>query len=291
MALASLALVVLAALIHATWNLLAKRAAAVGPTFVLASNLVSCAAYAPWVLWLVSRGALTWTREVTAAILASGLVHLAYSLVLQRGYQVADFSVVYPVARGSGPMLSSLAAVLLIDEAMGPLRLAGLAAIVAGIGLIATRGDLRAFHRPAAQAGVRWGAATGGLIAGYTVVDAWAVKMLGVAPVILDWFSNLLRIVLLAPLVARDPGRARARMRGHWPLAIGVGLLSPLSYILVLGALSLGAPVSVVAPMREMSMMVGALMGMLVLNEEVGAVRLLGCAIMIGGVVLLGASA
>ena len=73
MPLASMALVVLAALIHASWNLLAKRAAAVGPAFVLASNLVSCVAYAPWVLWLLARGAVAWSLPALAAILASAI--------------------------------------------------------------------------------------------------------------------------------------------------------------------------------------------------------------------------
>ncbi len=291
MTLATALLVVLAALIHATWNLFAKRAAHAGPSFVFACNLVGAVAYAPWVAWLLARGAVGWSRPMAAAIVLSGLIHLGYALALQRGYQVADFSVVYPVARGSGPLMSSLAAVLLLGEAMTPLRLAGLLAIVCGIGLIATHGDLRGFRRPEARTGVRWGATTGGLIAAYTVVDAWAVKVLGLAPVVLDWASNLLRFLLLLPVVARDPARALGRMRGHWWRALGVGVLAPFSYILVLGALALGAPVSVVAPMREMSMMLGALMGLLFLGERVGAVRLLGCAVMLAGVVLLGASA
>jgi len=290
MTLATILLVVLAALIHATWNLLAKRAALVGPAFVFAYNLVACIAYAPWLVWILAHGRVAWTRHAVAAIVASGVVHLAYSLVLQRGYQVADFTVVYPVARGSGPMLASLAAVLLMGEAVTPLRLAGLLAIVAGILLISTRGDVRAFARPGGQAGVRWGAATGGLIASYTVIDAFAVKALGVPPVVLDWFGNFQRFFFLVPFVARDPRRALARMRGHWHLAVGVGLLAPLSYILVLGALSLGAPVTIVAPMREMSMMAAAIMGMLFLREEVGPARLLGCAVLVGGVILLGAS-
>ncbi|MGC9449339.1 EamA family transporter [Cereibacter johrii] len=79
-------------------------------------------------------------------------------------------------------------------------------------------------------------------------------------------------------------------MRGHWGAAIGVGLLSPLSYILVLAALTDGAPLSLVAPMREMSMMVGALMGMLILREAVGRWRLLGCGVLIAGVILLSSS-
>jgi drug/metabolite transporter (DMT)-like permease len=290
MSFAPIVLVVLAAFIHATWNLLSKQAAAAGPTFVFAYNLVACVAYAPWVAWLLAQGSLSFSLPVAGCILFSGLIHLAYSLCLQRGYQVADLSVVYPVARGIGPMLSSFGAFLLLGEAPSLQRLLGLAAVVIGIGLISTRGDLAAFRKPGGQAGVRWGAATGSLIATYTVVDAYGVKTLGVQPVILDWFSNLLRFVLLAPVVLRDRGRARESMQGRWLLAIGVGLLSPLSYILVLAALDMGAPLSVVAPTREMSMMIGALFGMVILREAVGVWRLAGCLVLIAGVVLLGSA-
>nr|WP_255616751.1 DMT family transporter [Microvirga puerhi] len=280
-------LVILASFIHASWNLLVKKAASVGPVFVFASNLIGCVAYAPWVLYLLAQGSIVWTREGIVFVLLSGLIHLAYSLCLQRGYQVADLSVVYPVARGTGPMLSSIGVILILGEAPSRQGLAGLALVVIGIGLIATRGDLSAFRRPGGQAGVRWGTVTGGLIASYTVIDAYAVKALGIAPVVLDWFSNLLRIFLLVPLIATNPQGALARMRGYWWIAVGVGLLSPLSYILVLTALTAGAPLSLVAPMREMSMMVGALMGMLILREVVGPWRLAGCGVLIAGVILL----
>lgn len=290
MTLTSILLVVLASFFHATWNLLAKRAAAVGPTFVFAYNLVACVAYAPWVFWLLAQGAVAWSWASAAVVLLSGVIHLGYSLCLQRGYQLADLSVVYPVARGTGPMLATLGAILILGEAPTVLTLLGLVAVIAGIGLIATQGDLAAFRRPGGRAGVKWGTATGGLIAAYTVVDAYGVKVLGVAPVVLDWFANLARFALLAPIVLAHPRRALAGMRGYWPLAVGVGLLSPLSYILVLAALDTGAPLSVVAPMREMSMMVGALLGMVVLKETVGRWRLVGCAVLVVGVVLLSAS-
>ncbi len=290
MTLASLLLVILASLIHASWNLLAKRAASVGPVFVFAYNLVACAAYAPWVLYLLADGAISWTWQGGAFVLLSGLIHHAYSLCLQRGYQVADLSVVYPVPRGTGPMLSTFAAVLLLGEPLTGLGLTGLALIVVGIGLIATRGDLSAFRRPGGKAGIGWGTATGGLIASYTVVDAHAVKALGIAPVVLAWFSNLLRFSLLLPLMAANPCRALERMRGFWWIAVGVGLLSPLSYILILAALQTGASLVLVAPMREMSMMVGALMGMLILKETVGPWRLAGCGVLIAGVIVLAAA-
>ena len=287
MTLGALALVVLASFIHAGWNLLAKRAAPAGPVFVLAYSLIACIAYAPWVLYLLAQGRIGWTGLGIGFLLLSGLIHLAYNLCLQRGYQLADLSVVYPVARGTGPMLSSIGAFLILGETPTAGGLLGLGLVVAGIGLIATQGRLAAFTRPGGQAGIRWGTATGGLIASYTVVDAYAVKVLGIAPVVLDWFSNLLRVGLLMPLVIANPRRAAGAMRGYWGLALGVGLLSPLSYILVLAALSAGAPLSLVAPMREMSMMLGALMGMLILREAVGPWRLVGCAVLIAGVILL----
>lgn len=136
---------------------------------------------------------------------------------------------VYPVARGTGPMLSPVCAILIVGEVPTATGVAGLALVVAGILLVATEGRLAAFARPGGQAGVRSGLATGGLIAGHTVVDAYAVKSLGIAPVVLDWVSNLLRFFLLLPFVLANPRRAAAAMCGHWGTAVGVGLLSPLS--------------------------------------------------------------
>jgi multidrug transporter EmrE-like cation transporter len=216
MSLAPLALVVFSAFIHASWNLMSKRAAAAGPTFVFAYNLFACAAYAPWVLWLLAHHKIAWSWSAAGCVVLSALIHLAYSLCLQRGYQVADLSVVYPVARGTGPALSSVGAFILLGETPTQLRLIGLFAVVIGIGLISTQGELVAFRKPGVEAGVRWGIATGGLIANYTVIDAYGVKALGVVPVVLDWFANLLRFFLLAPVVASNPARAREMMRGKW---------------------------------------------------------------------------
>ena len=283
----ALLLIVLAAFIHATWNLLAKRAAHGGPTFVFVYSTISTLAYLPWAAWLVMDGAVDINVPVIVCVLLSGVLHLAYSLFLQRGYQVADLSVVYPIARGTGPLLSTLGAFLLLGESPSTYGIFGLFAIVSGIVLISTQGDLAKFKQPEARVGVRWGTITGSAISGYTVVDAYGVKLLGIHPVILDWCSNAVRVVTLLPWVMNNRHQLRERMKNHWLLAVAVGLLSPLSYILVLLALKIGAPLSLTAPAREMSMMVGALMGMFILREKVGPGRLLGCAILIAGVVLL----
>lgn len=290
MPLGSLLLVLLAAACHATWNYSAKRAARVGTPFLFWSGFLAMALYAPWAAWVVATGRIEWSNPVLLAILASGAIHTLYSFALQHGYRVADLSVVYPIARGTGPLLASLLAFAWLGEQPGLLRLAGLLAVVSGILLIATDGRFAAFARPGALAGLRWGAITGTLIAAYTLVDGYGVKRLGVAPVLFDWCANALRVAMLLPAVAGDLPGSLAAMRGHWRDAWAVGVLSPLGYILVLAALQWGAPISVVAPTREVSMMLVALIGMVLLREPVGRARLGGCAAMVTGVVLLGLS-
>lgn len=285
-----LALVVLAALIHASWNLLAKRSASAGPAFVFFSSAAASAIYLPWMAWELLAGAMAWRLPIVGCIVVSGALHLAYSLCLQRGYQVAELSVVYPVARGSGPLLASIGAFVLLGEPVTIAGIAGLVAVVAGILMISTDGRLSRFGQPDALRGVRWGAATGSLIACYTVVDGYGVKLLGIHPVVLDWFGIVTRQLMMLPWLLRNRREALRQMQGHWGRAIAVGALSPLSYILVLQALRLGAPLSVVAPVREMSMMVAALFGIVILGERAGPWRIAGCAVLIGGVLLLARS-
>jgi drug/metabolite transporter (DMT)-like permease len=286
----ALLLVILAAVCHATWNLAAKRAAHVGGVFLFWTTLLSSLVFAPWALWIVLQDGFVWSWIMAGAMVASGFLHLAYSHALQSGYRKADLSVVYPIARGTGPLLSSLGAFVLLAEVPGPLRLLGLAGVVGGILLIATDGRLSTFTRPGAMAGLRWGLLTGSLIATYTLVDGAAVKLLLLSPVLLDWGANVVRTLLLTPHVLRDRQGSIAVMQGHWVSAWTVAVLAPFGYILVLLAMQQGAPLSVVAPMREMSMMLVALLGMVLLREPVGRARLAGCALMVAGVVLLARS-
>ena len=93
MPLFSLTLVVLAAFIHATWNLLSKRAAAAGSAFVFVYSFTACIIHLPWVIWVLTHHGQSWSLSAAGCILLSAAIHLAYSLCLQRGYQLADLSV------------------------------------------------------------------------------------------------------------------------------------------------------------------------------------------------------
>ncbi|NYT60974.1 EamA family transporter [Alcaligenaceae bacterium] len=287
MTLQTFLLVVIAAGLHATWNLISKRAASAGTSFVFSYRLLSVVVYAPWVVYILWNDGMAWSWPVVLFISLSSALHLGYSICLMRGYKLADLSVVYPIARGTGPLLASAGAFLWLAEAPSTLGVLGICSVVAGILLIATQGNWRQFAHPQAWVGVRWGLLIGLFIAAYSLTDAYSVKVLLVAPVMLDWLSALGGTLLLAPSTWMRRTHMVQQMRGKWGLALAVGVLSPLAYILVLYALQNGANVSVVAPLREMSMMMATFAGFFILKEKVSPVRWLGCFVIIAGVILL----
>lgn len=281
----ALLLVVCGALLHAVWNLSAKRAGG-GVAFVWAFNFVSVVVTAPLAAWQwlalpQALGGAAWL-----AIGVSAVVHIAYNLVLLQGYRLGEFSVVYPVARGSGPMFAVLGALLWFGEMPSALGWAGIVAVLAGLFLIG--GVVRAVvAAPGLLPGIRWGLLTGVCIAGYTLVDAWAVKALAV-PVVLYYCLGLaVRTVFLTPQVLAGRAALRAEWQRNRTHILSIGVLSPAAYLLVLTAMTL-APVSYVAPVREVSMLVGVVIGARVLREAVSPVRLAGAGLMVLGVVLLG---
>jgi drug/metabolite transporter (DMT)-like permease len=287
MSLTALALVLLAAVLHAVWNIAAKRAGG-DSRFALVSALWVVLLWAPVALWFGWQELPRWGWPQWAAVAASAAVHLLYFNTLLRGYREADLTVVYPVARGSAPLVTVVVAVLLLGESLTFLALAGVAGVCTGVFLIAGGPGLwRKVHDPTerarVQAGLRWGALTGLLIAGYSVIDGYAVKVLLVGPVLLDYICNLLRVPMLLPLALRDRPAFMHALRTQWKPALVVGVLGPAAYVMVLYALTL-APLSRVAPAREVSMLVAALLGGHLLGEGDRALRLAGAACIALGV-------
>jgi drug/metabolite transporter (DMT)-like permease len=278
---AALALVLGSAVLHAAWNLLAKGARG-GAAFVWLGGLAAALIYTPvalgWALW---RGG-----EVSAAGVAfmagSGAIHSGYFLALQRGYATGDLSLVYPLARGTGPLLSVIAAVALLGERPGIAALAGAALIVLGVLSLAS-----GLRRGRVGAATAYALLTGALIASYTLWDAHAVTTLGQSPLLYYWGSEVARAALLAPVGLRDPGAVRTAWQADRLAVLGVAVLSPLAYVLVLVALTL-APVSLVAPAREASIVIGALLGASVLGEGHVRRRALAAVVILAGIALLG---
>ncbi|MBP2474130.1 drug/metabolite transporter (DMT)-like permease [Crossiella equi] len=282
MSIAALSLVLAAAFAHAAWNFFAKRAGDGGVAFVFLYAVGSTVLYLPLAVGVVIVDGVDLGWSGLVAILVSAVLHLVYFLLLQRGYAVGDLSVVYPLARGTGPLVAVLAGVIFLGERPGLLGLLGALTVVAGvfvIGLGSARGGQ-------ALPAVAYGLVTGVVIAGYTLWDARAVTVLAISPLLLDWGNNLARVVLVTPYAVRHRETVARAWRAHRREVLWVAVLSPLGYILVLFAMRL-APVSLVAPARELSIVVGTVAGWRLLGEAQPVRRLLGAVVVLGGVVLL----
>jgi drug/metabolite transporter (DMT)-like permease len=279
----ALGLVLLAAVTHASWNLSAKYAAQ-SRHFVWLFSAGSVLVYGPVVAAVLYVERPVFELRHWLSLAATSVLHLSYSISLQSGYRHSDLSVVYPIARGTGPLLSFVAAVLLLGETPTTQSIVGLVLIVGGIVLVA--GLVGHKHRRAPGVGVMYGLLTGAFIAAYTVNDGWAVKVLLISPFLVDFTGNLFRMVVLAPRAWRDRDRLRLEARVFRKPVIVVSVLGPLGYILVLFAMRL-APVSHVAPARELSTLVGAWFGSRLLREDAGPWRVAGAALIVAGVVCL----
>ena len=278
-----LALVIAAAVAHASWNLLAKPAEG-GAAFVWLCAVAGTLLYLPVlaVALVTDPGSLGWTA--LALMGGSGVLHALYFVLLQRAYGTGDLSVVYPLARGTGPLLSATAAIAFLGERPSLLALAGGALIVAAVFSLISRSEGRG---PAdAGHGMLFAVLTGAATAGYTLWDKHAVGVAGLSPIVYYWGTNLANAGLLTPVALRhrnELGQAWTVSRAR---AVGVGLLSPLAYVLILYALA-RAPVSYVAPARESSIVVGTLLGIFVLHEQGRRRRLAAAAAILIGVVIL----
>lgn len=291
MPLSALALVVLAGLIHASWNIAAKKAGG-DVRFVAFTSVVLMVFWAPVGLWVGWQQVPLWGWSEWTLVSASALLHVTYFIVLLRGYRRADLTVVYPLARGSGPLLSSMVAIFFLGEQMSSPGLIGILGVVSGVFLIAGGPGLwQAAHDPHQQARVRtgifYGAVTGLFIASYTVVDGYAVKVALMSPILVDYFGNLVRLVFLAPTLLRDPVQVAALWRQQRTYALIVGIFSPVSYVLVMYAMQV-APLSHVAPAREVSMLFAALLGGHLLGEKDRGPRIAGAVLIAAGVMALG---
>ncbi|HEY2639543.1 MAG TPA: DMT family transporter [Streptosporangiaceae bacterium] len=284
MSTAALALVLLAAVVHASWNLLSKQAASTGAaSFIWLLAAAASCLYAP-VVAIVAVISPPHLMAVNWLFLAgTGVLQAGYFLFLQFSYRLGDLSVVYPIGRGTGALLSALAGVLVLGERPGPVAVAGICLIIGGIiaiGLPAGRRHSSELPRPAKA--VTFALATGVFIASYTVWDKYAVGPLHTPPMLQGYAAFPVMVVVFAPVALRDRKLAEV-WRANRPQILGAAVLAPLAYVLVLVALSF-SPVSSVAPTREVSVLFGVLLGRTLLGEAGFLRKVIGAAAIVAGI-------
>ena len=283
MTLFALGLVLASAVAHATWNLFAKRAGGGIPFLWLALTL-SVPIYAPIAIAVLIVTGVSAGPVAIAWMLVNASLNVAYFVFLQRGYRHGDLSIVYPLARGTGPVLATVGAILIFGERPTALALAG--AVSIALGVVVLTGDPRKVRQRGAGRAVGYALLTGLTIAAYTLWDKRGVSGLLIPPIVYEWGSNVWRVLILTPLALPRWTEVRAEWAANRTPAIAVAILSPLAYMLVLTALAV-SPVSYVAPAREIGILFGVVLGARSLAEADPARRSIAAVLMVGGVIAL----
>ncbi|MGO4678513.1 EamA family transporter [Microbacterium sp. 2MCAF23] len=294
MSLLAFVLVFSAAVAHASWNVLAHGVSRAGYPFLWWGAVSST------LVWL---GAVPLTGGIgtgdlggfVRGVLVSSVLHVAYMVVLQHGYRVGNLSTVYATARGTGPFLSVIIAMVLFGERPAPIALVGVAVVIAGIvaiGFVDRAGSADfensgvRLARRRIDPGLLFGLLTGVAIAVYTIWDAFVVRSLALNPVTFMVGTTLVQIPFYTVAVRGRWAALAAFGRREWRRILAFGILSPLSYILVLHAIRI-APVALVAPLREVSVVLVSLFGAFVLREGRPGWRVGASAVVVAGIALL----
>jgi len=286
-------LVVGSAVLHVAWNVRLKSAgdtllaAAIG--LVAGGLLIVPIGIAVW--WL--GGAVPLPADGVALGLVSGLIEAVYFYLLAEAYRRGDLSVVYPIARGTAPLILVVVGVGLLGERLGTAGWIGVTCLLAGFlalqrPWLALRAAMTGRRRPGPTGPIAFAVATGVAIAAYSTVDRVGTRLIDPVPyAAILWFSGSIVLATVVVLAGRARGwRDAAVVR---PAAVG-GILTLVAYLLVLYALSV-APLTAVAPLRESATVVAAAWGAVRMGEAVtrgdAARRIVASAVIVAGAVLL----
>ncbi len=275
---AALAIVLTAALLHASWNAVLKKGTDRFRTMAV-MKIATMVIAIPAIFFVPTPAA----AAAWPALALSAAIHFAYDLSLLRAYAHGDFSQVYPIARGSSPLLVTLGAAAVVGEWPDPGAFAGIILVSFGILMLA-----KGWSQGASSAGIAAAITTGVLIAAYTVVDgvggrasgdamsyaAWLFLLEGPPIPIIYWLARpeSARLIRLDPVTLRE---------------LGGGFVSVIAYGGVIYAATI-APMSEVSALRETSVVFAALLGRMFLAERLPAARVASCLAVAAGAIILG---
>lgn len=281
----SITIITIAAAIHAYWNMLAKRAIDV-KLFAWLSCTTASIVYAPLALYVLSSQQHSFSPTIYGALFIMILVHFLGFTFILKGYKYGDYSIMYPVTRGTGPLIATLSAIVFLGERPSLLSLGGISLIVVGIFILS---GSKALKSTKALKPIAFGIMTGCLVAAATVWSKFCVSNLGIHFVLVDYVSSLGLAFILTPYVLskrQELADEWNKNKFHAPL---VGILRTLAFMSVLFVLTT-TPVYYVAPLREMSILFAAIIGAKLLKEGQIRRRLAAACVMFGGLVSLSIS-
>jgi drug/metabolite transporter (DMT)-like permease len=272
------AAVLFAAACHAGWNAAIK----IGSDTLSTTALIAIGAGIVGVALLPFVGA-----PLAAAwswVAASVVIHLFYFIGLSEGYRVGDLGQVYPLARGTAPLMTATLSVPLVGEALGPLGWGGIFALASGVLLLSVRGG-PALARFDAHA-IGFALFTAITICAYSIVDGIGARLAGSAGAYTACLFIGNGVVLAAYAVARLRGKVFAAMAPHWATGLVGGGLQFVSYGIAIWAMTV-APIAIVAALRETSVLFGAVLAVVFLKEPLRPIRIAAAVMVMSGLLMI----
>jgi len=267
----AVALALGAAVLHAVWNMRLARAAD--------TEAATAVTLAAGVLLLTLPALVTWRVDAAAwpYVAGSCAFEIGYIVTLAAGLRRGDLSVVYPLARGSAPVLVLAVSAGVLGAATSAWQVSGVLLVAIGVLLV------RGLRRPADPGVIALALACGACIAGYTLVDARGIEHAAAMPYL--WVVLAVTALVYVPLVARWRGGGALNAELGWGTLV-TGALFCGAYLLVLAALRLAEP-GPVAAVRESSVVIAAALGFVVLHEPVTGARAAGALLVAAGVAVV----
>jgi drug/metabolite transporter (DMT)-like permease len=268
-------LIAISAFFHAITNILIK--ASKDPQIARAMmGLVSAIIALPFLPFVALPSPTTW-----GWLIASGLIHFVYQSTLIKAYRLGDFSAVYPIARGSAPMLTTLGAIFWLGDSVPLLAIIGILMIAIAMGVIGRGAGGRA-----GREAVVFAIATGICIALYTLVDAQGMRSTDdLAPFVL-WLFIIDGITTCGYATATRGIQVFNLTPVELTKGVAAGLLSASGYAAALIAFKFG-PLAELAALRETSVIYGAVLGVIIFKERLGPTRIAAATAIAAGAVLV----
>lgn len=271
-------LVICSGLIHSIWNLLTKKS--LNKTiFLWFCQITSFLIYLPWVIYEWDQ--FTFDSKTSVFIFLSFIVHGIYMVLLSKSYTVGDLSKVYPIMRGISPLVVPVIGVLFLNEELHLFGWIGIVFIIIGIFSLS---DYTSLQKKFVGKDTILAILVGCCVASYMIIDKLALAYM--PPVILNLFINLGSFIALSFFITNKKA-LQVEWKKNWHTILSVAVLLPASFLVFLYALSL-AEVSLLAPMREIGTVFGAIFGIVLLKEKQGAKRIISSVIITIGVIILG---
>ncbi len=282
MDLITLLLILFSTFCHAYWNMVLKRTSG-GFTFIWLFTVVTVILYTPIIISISGRVIEMMDLRMATICILSMIFHLLYFIFLDKAYKYGDLSIIYPVARGIAPAITIIIAIVFLNENLTNSQTLSVVMVI--IGTLVLSGI---HHKPNQKilSSLLYAILCGFMVSIYTIVDKIAVANHNLSPFLIDYVNNVGRVIILLPFVIKNTVQLRHTFEQYWKEAIIIATLSPLSYILILIAMK-SAPVSLVSPLRQMSIVLSGILGVRVLCESKEYTKVAGILITFLGVILL----